>query len=275
MGLVNRLLSSLFDLLLGPWASESPWPALIVSSLAAAALLVLIFHLTSNPAGMRRARNRFVARVLELLLYRHDLRVSLSACGRILAANAGYLKQFAVPMLAGAIPFVLLLAHMAAWFEWRPLKVGESATLTVRTGKGGPLDDSQIAVTLPAGFRIETDGVRVASRNEVSWRLRADQPATGAVVIQFGQQTESKSLTAATSLTRISPMRSNGGFWEQLLHPSEAPLPEGQPIARIDIGYPVRKLFLRNTEIHWLVAALVLMTAFGLAIGRLAGVTVA
>jgi len=73
----NGLANSVFDFLLAPLAFESPWPGLIVVSLAAAAGLLLIFKLSSNQERIRRKKKVVFARVMELLLFRHDLGVSL------------------------------------------------------------------------------------------------------------------------------------------------------------------------------------------------------
>src|SRR5690349_15843643 len=104
MWLVNRPLNFLFDLIMRPFAGESPWPGLIAASLLTAAVLVGLFCVTSNQRAILRARNKFLARTLELLLFQHDLRVSLSSCGRILKANFVYLFQFLLPMAVGLIP---------------------------------------------------------------------------------------------------------------------------------------------------------------------------
>ena len=88
-----------------------------------------LFRVASNPVAIRRGRNRTIARTLELLLFRHDLRVSLSACRRILGANVVYLGQFGRPFLVSVVPLCLIYVQMAEWFEHRPLRVGETATV--------------------------------------------------------------------------------------------------------------------------------------------------
>src|SRR5262245_31820995 len=104
MRFINMLLTAACDLVLAPFAGESPWPPLIAASFLAAALLVGLFRISADPGAILRQRNRLIARVLELVLYRHDFRTSLTACGRIVAANLGYLREFVKPMLVSAIP---------------------------------------------------------------------------------------------------------------------------------------------------------------------------
>src|SRR6266478_1903381 len=71
---------------------HSPWGALAAAALATALLVLLIVRWTSSPATIARARGRLVARVLELVLFRHDAVVSFSAAGRILSSNLIYLR---------------------------------------------------------------------------------------------------------------------------------------------------------------------------------------
>ncbi len=271
MTLLNSLLNALFDLAMSPFRGVSPWRGLIAASLLTAVVLVGLFKLTSRPQAILRARNRFLARTLELLLFQHDLRVSLTACGRILAANFAYLFQFLLPMLIGLVPLVLIFVQMEAWFARRPLRPDEAAVLTVRLAPEHAVVGTPVELRLPQTARLDSPPVRSPKKNEIAWRVIATEPGDGWVEVQVDKATERKSLMVGSELARVSRHREPGGV-QQLLSPSEPPLTASSPIRRMEIAYPPRELAIGLTEVDWIIAAVVLMMAFSLVIGYVFGV---
>lgn len=275
MSLLNRLLNAAVDLMLRPFGGESAWPALIVASLMTAVVLVGLFRITSNQEAILRTRNKFLARTLELLLFQHDLRVSLSACGRILAANGAYLWQFMKPMAVGLIPLVLIFVQLECWFDRRPLKVGEPAVLTVELDPSHPVMTTPAEVTLAETARLDSPPVRSPARNEIAWRIVAAESGDGWAELKVADVAERKSLIVGDRLTRLSPRREQAGFVRELFSPSEPPLATNSPVRRMEISYPHRDIELGLTKIPWIVSAVLLMMAFSLIIGQIFGVRIA
>jgi hypothetical protein len=275
MWLVNQPLNFLFDLAMLPFAGESPWPGLIAASLLTAAVLVGLFCVTSNQRAILRSRNQFLARTLELLLFQHDLRVSLTACGRILKANFVYLFQFLLPMIVGLIPLVLIFVQMEAWFDRRPLAVGEAAVLTIQLDAAHPVIGTPVELTLPDTARIDSPVVRTPTKNEAAWRFVATKLGSEGVVVNVNGHAERKSLIVGSQVVRVSPRRESSGVADELFAPSESPLAKSSPVRRMEISYPHREVAIGLTEIPWIVAAVVLMMAFSLILGSLFGVRIA
>ncbi|MGE5191552.1 MAG: hypothetical protein ACM3U2_03560, partial [Deltaproteobacteria bacterium] len=134
MSHVNAITGFLVDGLMQ--ALGRPWPALVAAALATSVLLLILIRWTSSPADVRRARDRLTARVLELVLFRHDMLVSFTAVGRILAANASYFRTLLRPLALTAVPGLLILAQLACWFDGRPLRVGEAALVEAKFRDG-------------------------------------------------------------------------------------------------------------------------------------------
>lgn len=86
---------------------------------------------------------------------------------------------------------------------------------------------------------------------------------------------ETKQLNVGPHLSRVSPLRGRPGLWQEYLYPTEPTLASNSPISRIELTYPNRQLYLGHYEIHWTIAALLLMMVFGLLVGKLCGVRVA
>ena len=275
MWILNRLLNACTDWLLTPWSDASPWIALTFASLLTAGCLVVLFHFSADQRALRRTRNRFVARLLELLLFQHDFKINLSACGRIFVANLSYLGAMLRPMLLAAVPLMLLFIQLACWFEWRPLRIGETAVLEVELNQSYPVAKTVVDVALPAIARLDSPGVRTLATNEQAWRVRATGSGSGPIEVRVEGHTERKQLSVGNGMARLSPLRTQSSLWNDVLHPSEAPLAHVSPVTRIEITYPERRLLIWGSEIHWTIAAIVLMMMFGLILGRMFGVQVA
>lgn len=272
---LNRLLNWITDWVMWPWIGESPWPGLLVVSLLTATLLVTIFRVTSNQEEIRRSRNRFLARALELLLFQHDLRVSLTACGRVLAANLKYLGHFLAPTAVAVLPLLLIFVQLESWFDRRPLKVGESAVIVVELDPRTSADMTSATISVSGVARVDSPAVRIPTRNEVAWRVVASDVGVGWVEVTIDGQSERKSLVTGMNLIRTSMRRDQPGLMSQLLNPSEQPLPSVGSMRRIEVWYPSRELSVGDSKIPWPVAAVLLMMVFGLVVGRLTGVRIA
>lgn len=273
--ILNRLMTVLFDGLMRPWMGQSPWPAMIVGSLVTAVVLVLLFRVSSNAEAIRQSRNRLLARTLELLMFQHDLRISLSACGRILWANAVYLYQFLRPMAVGILPLLLIFAQLESWFQWRPLHVGERTVLTVDLDASHPVLQTPVELSLSDGFQLDSPVVRIPSTNQMAWRIYALQPELGWGDVKIGEVTERKTIVSGEDLTRLSAQRSLEGQWTGLLSPSETSLAVASPIKKMQITYPTRELSVGETEVSWIVAAIGLMMVLSLLLGRIFGIRLA
>ncbi len=275
MQYLNRIINVICDLLFAPWNAESPWPSLIFGSLVVALIMVGLFHVSSNQQSLKLSRNRLIARTLELLLFRHDARVSLTACGRILAANFWYLAAFARPMAVALVPMMFLFVQFAAWFEYRPLKVGETALVEVELLQSQSVVNTPVEAAVSDGLTLDGEGVRIPQSNEVCWRIKTQQEGDGWIDITINGVTERKQCIVGEGMVKLSPRRTAADVWQQILYPVEPPIAGESPLVRIDVRYPPRELTFGETEVHWIVASILIMMVGGLAIGKLFGVSIA
>ena len=273
--ILNRLMTALFDGLMRPWMGQSPWPAMVVSSLLTAIVLVLLFRISSNPEAIRQSRNRLLARTLELLIFQHDLRISLTACGRILWANAAYLYQFLRPMAVGALPLLLIFAQLESWFQSRPLHVGERTVLTVDLDTSHPVLQTAAELTLSEGFQLDSPVVRIPSTNQMAWRIVTSQAGSGWGDVKIGDVIERKTIESGEDLIRLSTRRQTEGHWKGLLSPSETSIAVMSPIRKMEVTYPSREISLGETEVSWILATIGLMMILSLLLGRISGVRLA
>lgn len=260
----NVVANGIADTIMAPFAWENPWPALLVTSFLSSIVLMLTFKRFSNQEAVRVRKGRLISRTLELLLFQHDIVVSLTACGRILIANLAYLKEFLLPLAATMLPCILILIQLECWYGARPFKVGETVLVEAHLRKGEAAEKSAASLTASDVLSVETEGVRVPALGEIDWRLRARAPGEGWIEVQSDGAPVRKRIIVDDRLRKVSISRSRPGLWSELTHPVEPAIEVGSPIERIDVRYPARELRLGDYEIHWLIAFFVLTVVFGL-----------
>ena len=269
MAVVNSLLNGLFDALLFPFRTLNAWWGMIYVSLLTGLLMLSVFRLTSNQAGIRAAKDKIKAHLLEMRLFKDNFRVSLGSQRRILAANLRYLGYSAKPLLVMIVPLVLILIQLNFWFGYEPLTVGEPAILKVRLDPAIDPLKTDVSLGAPASVQVDSPPLRLADEHEVDWRIRPQAPVTAGLTIAVGGNRYEKSVRAGgTSLSRLSPVRAGGRFPDPLLYPGETPLPSGGPVKSVEVAYPARRLPFLGLRLHWLVAYFALSVVLGFALKR-------
>ncbi len=258
------LVNTIFDALLTPLAATGRGWALTVFSVVTGVALLLLFKVASNPERVATARNRAIARVLELWLFQSDPLVSLGALGRVLRANAVYLGTLLRPVLLSAVPMVLLLAQAHDWFAGRPLAVGETALVVAHWRPSEPLPESTL--TAGTGLVVETPAVRSAARHETAWRIRRDAPTgSPAGLTLTAPGLAEVRLAVAAAPGRCTPKRVLGR-WAHLLYPGQPRLPADGPLTELEVRYPAAEYGWGRWQTDWLIALLVVSLLTGLAL---------
>jgi hypothetical protein len=269
---MDRVSSILFDSWLAPLAGLSRETALLGLALLTGLAAVAIFRVSSRPGAIVAARDRAVARLLELWLFRDDPWVSLGAFGRVLAANAAYLVRMLPPMLASALPIGLLMVQAHDWFAGRPLQPGESALVVARWTAAAAMPAFSLAAS--DGLAVETPAVRSQALRETAWRVRRTGPppdrSAGWVEIGLpGQATVRKSVALADD-ARCPPRRVTGS-WAALLYPGEPRLPAGGSLEFVEVRHPEARYGWGRWRAGWLTAWLGLALLAGFAFRKPVG----
>jgi len=266
MAVVNAAITRLFDLYLTPFAWGGAWAGVAALALVTAVLAMLIFRYTSNQRAIRRIKDLIISHLLEVALYRDDLRVVLRAEGAILRDNLRYLACALVPLACMVIPVGLLLIQGELRYGHRPLEAGERAIVSVKLGPGGGGVDTA-AISAPPGVTVETPPLRIPALREVDWRVRAEKAGVYDLrLTNAGSQFSKRIVVGEVSRDRISTHRLAAGGWRQLLHPGEPPLPAAAGIESIHVAYQPAELRLFGWRMAWLWPWLALSMIFGYAL---------
>jgi uncharacterized membrane protein (DUF106 family) len=263
----NTVLRRIFDAAFSVFRDMNSWVAMTALSLLTALLMLLVYRLTSNQQRIRAVKDKIIAHLLEMRLYKDSLRITFRALGKILWYNLKYLAHSARPMLVMIVPLVLAIIHIDQWFGYESLNPDEAALVKVRLKEGYEPSHEIVSAEPSPGFIIETSALRIDKEREVDWRLRAAEPGSWDLIVMVNNQAVTKQIVVGgRSLSRISPAKVARDWIDQLLNPGEAAISETSAVKMIEIGYPARRMTVFGWRLHWLIVYLVLSIVFGFAL---------
>lgn len=261
---VSTVLNAPFNALFWLVQWLPPQWQVVVLALPGALFALAIYKLVSRQEAIRDAKDKIVAHLLELRLFRDDMRVLLRAEGRVFLSIGRYLGHSLLPMAVMLPVFLLLLIQIESRFAFRGLAPDEQAIVTV--GVASELPVSRIPVRLDAGdgLRVATPALRADASSEIYWRIQAVTAGVHDLKMHIGGEQADRIVQAdgaggaMTMAYRASDMRT-------LLYPRGAALPSNGPVATLAIDYP-RALgeFAGLSSTSWIFFGMVMVFAFAL-----------
>lgn len=266
--------TAIFDFLLYPFHA-SPTGALFFLSILTGIVMVYIFKLTSNQAGIKKTKQRIKGLFLEIRLYQDDLKQSLSSQKNLLRTNLTYMKYSVAPMVIMLVPVLLILIQMHFRFSFEPLKPGDTALVKVFID---PQKASLYDIELQPeeGITLETKALRIPIYGEIDWRIRVDSISESeqSLVLYDGNTSIKTPLATGSELQRIYPELMKKSWLDVLLNPGAPFLDDTDYIQKIEISYPERVMTLFSIPVHWLISFFVLSVIAGFALKKPFGVEI-
>jgi hypothetical protein len=262
MALINTAVTRSFDLFFAMFAPAGAWAGMVAVSLLTALLALVIFRYTSSQSGIRAVKDRLISHLLEVVLYRDELRVVLRAQVAILRDDVKYLGYALVPLAFMIVPVGVLLIQTDLRYGHRPLALGEQVIVGVKLrSAGGNL--SRVSLSASDGAEVETPPLTMPAIGEVDWRVRGVTAGDHELRFSVNGREFSKRIAIGERASRIAVLRVGGGAWQQFLHPGEPPLPADGPVEWIQVSYPGREMRALGWRMHWVWPWLVLTLALG------------
>jgi hypothetical protein len=270
---LNVAANAVGERLLAPVALVPGWLSATLIAAVTGVLLLVVFKYTSNQRAIKRVRADIDANLLALKLFKESARVTIGAQGRLLVGAGRLLVLGLLPTAVMALPVALALGQLSLWYQQRPLRIGEEAvvTLALNGDASAPLPE----VTLKPSDAVETTvgPVRVLSKREVCWNVKAREAGYHRLAFQVGGETVEKDLAVGDGYMRVSARRPAWACTEALEYPAEGPFPPGSPVRSIDVTYPPRPSWVSGTD-HWLIFWFAVSLAAAFCFRRVIGVNV-
>ena len=102
--------------------------------------------------------------------------------------------------------------------------------------------------------------MRIATRNEVCWRVSTSNPGRFTLRVKTAGGTGTKQLVSGRHAAAAWPARVRGRVLMRAANPGEPAL-RGSPLREIRISYPERTITVLGRAVHWLVVFFVLSLA--------------
>jgi uncharacterized membrane protein (DUF106 family) len=271
MSVLNAALAKATDVVLAPFSGLPPIVGLTVVSLATAAAMLVVFKRTSNQARLADVKRSIHAALFEIRLFNDDLRAIMRAQLEILRHNATYLRLSLVPMLWVIVPLVLLIAQLQFHYGYAPLQPGDRVLLKVQLRQGS---GDAVSLEAPPQVRLDTPAVWFPASKEVVWRLLAVEPGHYDLRVKMGTESHVKQVHVAGGVVRRSPVRPEDSLMNQVLYPSEPPLPDDASVAAITVAYEEQDVSIFGWDLNWMVVYFALSLIFAFALRRPFGVTI-
>ena len=254
MKTLHLLLADLLETILSPLAAWSPLGALILISAVFGVLVALVFRWTSNQQKLSRIANQCRAQVLAIKLFKDDPKSIFRAFGNLLKYSAQRIWCLVPSMMVILLPSILLLVHLAVWYEHRPLSPGETAIVELQLADKAWNARQEFTPELSTQLSLETVPLRDLKNKSVLWRVRVDEVGPSSIQWNINSQVVKKTVALSDEpdvLLPVSVRRAGTGWMDRLLHPVEEAFDSASPVRGISIQHSNRSTPLFGWNIPW------------------------
>jgi hypothetical protein len=251
--------------LLAPIAVLPGWLSATIVGAVTGVLLLAVYKYTSNQRAIKGARDEINANLLALKLFKDSAPVALRAQGRILLGAGRLFALSIVPMLVMVVPVTLLLGQLALWYQFRPLRPGEEAVITLKLNDNAAPPWPDVTMTPTGACEVTVGPVRVLSKREVCWNVRALERGYHHLDFDVGGARAGKELAVSDRFLRVTRLRPGWHWSDILLNPGEEPFPPDSPIRSIEIDYPKRSSWTSGSDkwmVYWFAVSMVSALCF-------------
>ena len=265
---MSYLLNFLGDLALQPLAPLGVWGFVLVSALLGV-LLVFVWGLVSNQDGIRLVKRRIYSSLLESILFRHDLRLTLRAQARMLGLGLRYLAYAVPPLVILSVPCILVLAQLYRFYGLEAVVANRAVLIELKVGE--ELSEKKIELqTLNPAAKI-IGPLREKNNSVLWWKLTPtnDQPIS-LVVNSEGEDLLTHQLKTAGIATSVSGKYVQSGP-ELLMFPTPK---LDRRIQEFSVQYSDARLPFLGLKVHWVLLFFVISLVAGLIGARIFKVSV-
>ena len=261
--LIGRVINTLFAFVMWPLSALNPMWALLLLSVVGGVVMVWIFGKVSSQDRITLIKNRIRGNLLGVRLFQHDLGVVFRLQRGILSDTVRYVGLSLIPLLVLMPPVLVLLVELNLYFGAGPLPLDTPTMVTLQLEEGtGPLPPVSLQVT--QGLVVESPPVRVRTRNEISWRIRARQAGEETLTFQVGDRSVTKEVRTGPGWGATSPYRT-GSVLEWLGYPGEPLLDGSSSLRSIEVRHPPLDLRMWGYPVDWVLFFLVVSIVAGFA----------
>jgi len=254
MNTINAIMTTACDCILSPFAAWPPLLTLVMVSAIAGVLMAVVFRFTSRQRALKRVVELCRAQLLAIKLYKDDPVVMFFSLGRLLKYTGLRLWHSLPPAIVMIVPFVLLLAQLARWYEYYPLVPGEKAVVELQVAEDAWPDYRNATLETPEQVVVEIGPLRDDQEHAVYWRIRANGEAPARIRCLRQSEEFDKHVALAAQkepLCAVSVRRPGASWWDRVTHPGEPGFASASPVRGFTIHYARRSTPILGRDVPW------------------------
>lgn len=277
MELFNQAATYLFSLLLYPVSKLDPVWGLATVSLVAGVLLAALYGKISNQRALKAVKRGITVGMFESVLFRHDLRTSLTAQAMMLWGGIKYFALAIPPIAVLMVPSILILAQLNLRYGANPLTPGEPAILTMTVANEDILFEADAK---PSGAISLTPPIRDLDSLQVSWRIEPKQSGSPhetlqpAVLLSVAGSSAEQPIYVGSRPTTLPTELHASPLWQFLYPGGSVPEALKKSVKAISVGYPEASFALAGLHAHWLMLFLCISLAAGFVASKVLGIEI-
>lgn len=264
----NGIVTQLCQILFAPF-KEYLGLGLITVSAFCGVLFLYLYGKVSNQTAIRDTKRQIYTLLLEVALFRKDLRVILTSQLGLFKQAFRYLFLAVPPLLVLIIPCLLLLAQLNLYFGNVPLALNQNALITIVSESTSDLFN--VSISAPEELEL-TPALRASSERSIYLRASAHKDGEHEMSVRLGDHTILTQPVYSGPRPQALPQISVQDWWLKLLYPGGSSL--SAPITQISIDYPAYHLAFAGLKLHWVLVFFIVSLISGLIASKVMGVEV-
>lgn len=274
MDATATVITHIVDVLVLPFGRTHHTLQLVWLSLLTGVGMALVFKITSSQKTIKRTKDRFKARILEMRLYQDDPVLIFRGFGGALKNNLFYLGTIFVPFLIMIVPVAIVFTQLDQRYSRSYLTPGSTARLSVQLREAFDPFTTPVELHIEGGASAPGKPVRDLVTRETDWKIHVDAGGTPQITLYAKGASYSFPLVAESAYRMVGTERRAAALFEPILHPALPPIPPDSPFQRVSVEYPTASHWLLGWHAHWIVIFLVYSFVAALAMKVLAGIEI-
>ena len=260
---LNSIFVNIFNFILIPVSNFSDEVKILYISILSGIIFLLIYGKVSNQKGIKETKRKIMAKVIEVALFRHSIKVCLNAQGALFKQGFKYLSFALIPLLILMVPCILIMAQINFHFQNRGLLEKEDAIIELSLDDPDDLTEYE----LKASSGTLSPALRVDDELKIIWKYKNNNGTNLKDNVNLELTLDDLSLNIPLSIDGKKPslLTYSRDFFQGLLFPSKFKVSKDfKEIKSISIKYPNANQTYLGVTINWLWVFLIVSILSGL-----------
>ena len=252
MNLVNRAMTTLFDVILAPFELLGTELALILVSGLTGIFCLILFKYISWQGGIKGVKDKIKGHIIAIRIYQDDLVVVIKSAAKVFGRTFAYLGLNVAPIVPLLVPFVLVLSQFVVRYAYDPIPLtpagevssmlsGSGTMVYVELKREHAARAGDLEIEFPEGIETITPVIRSAADGKAFVEIVALEPVVGTITLRLdGEVVGTKELVAGSEPARLMQPRRVSSFWSSWILPAEDTFDAASPLASVEFSYPDR-----------------------------------